>query len=308
MTEENADPTLNPFASGEAPRAALPRIWPVLVIPFAAVFLAIVFQVILAGVIVARLLARGVETSELPTELIESVTSPGMFLITIATGQIAFGGMALLAAYLSPEPMKQRFGFNSVRNPSKTYGLCMLGSIAPLAIALVCVLLVAKVIPPDKSFELLFEKLTPLWGIAFILMIAFPPGFFEEMLFRGYIQQRLLKRWSPWRAILVTSILFAIVHITPHGMAVAFPLGVWLGFIAWRTKSIGPSIACHAFVNGGLNIWRLVVKFGELSETVQRATHVIFVLIGTVCFVLACRMLMSYANDARSDPATTTNE
>ena len=37
----------------------------------------------------------------------------------VAGGQAAFGCVALLAAYLSPEPIRQRFGFNSVHQPAK---------------------------------------------------------------------------------------------------------------------------------------------------------------------------------------------
>lgn len=293
---ENSEPLPDSVRQDNTRTHTAPRIWPALVAPLAAVVLAIAIQVVVVVVIAGVLLARGVDQSELQDHLLESMSSPGVFLLMLAGGQAAFGCIALLAAYLSPEPMRQRFGFNSVRQPVKVYGLTMLGSILPLVVALAGVYLLAKVIAPDPTFEKMFEKMTPLWGLAFVVLVAFSPGFIEEMLFRGYIQQRLLKRWSPIWAIGVTSLLFALVHITPHGIAVALPLGIWLGVIAWRTGSIGPSIACHAFVNGGLNTWRLAIKFGELSETVQMACHVIFVLIGTICFAMSCRLLAIYVS------------
>ena len=77
-------------------------------------------------------------------------------------------------------------------------------------------------------------------------------------------------------------------------MAVALPLGVWFGVIAWRVGSIVPTIVCHAFINGGVNAWRLVVKFAELSETVQLVSTAFFLIVGVVCFVLSCRMLAEY--------------
>lgn len=271
-----------------------PRIWPSFVAPFAAVLVAVGLQVIMAAVLAGMLLSSGVETKELPVQIIERMTTPGLFLLTLVLGQAAFAAVTLMAGRLSPEPTMQRLGYLGARVPIKLYLLTMAGSILVLALAIGLVYLVAIFIPPDKSVEKLFENMTPLWGIAFVVLIAFLPGFIEETMFRGYIQTRLLKRWKPALAIGVSSTLFALVHITPHAIAVAFPLGVWFGYIAWKTNSIGPGIACHAFVNGGLNVWRLVVKFGELSETVQYVCNGIFLLFGVVCFLLAMKMLATY--------------
>ena len=64
--------------------------------------------------------------------------------------------------------------------------------------------------------------------------------------------------------------------------------------IAWRGGSIGPTIACHASVNGGINIWRLIVKFGELSEATQVVCVLLILLLGLFFFAMACRMLVDY--------------
>ncbi|MCA9238851.1 MAG: CPBP family intramembrane metalloprotease, partial [Planctomycetales bacterium] len=135
------------------------------------------------------------------------------------------------------------------------------------------------------------DKVTPLWGLLFVLLIALSPGFVEELLFRGYIQGRLLQRWRPAWAIGVTSVLFGLVHVAPHTVVLATVLGVWLGIVAWRTGSIVPTIVCHAFVNGSVNAWRLIVKFSGMSETVQYIGVGLFVAVGLVFFVIACRML-----------------
>jgi membrane protease YdiL (CAAX protease family) len=61
----------------------------------------------------------------------------------------------------------------------------------------------------------MYERMTPVVAVPFVLFIAAFPGFNEELLFRGYIQRRLLARWSPWLAISVTSALFALMHVMP---------------------------------------------------------------------------------------------
>ena len=45
------------------------------------------------------------------------------------------------------------------------------------------------------------------------------------------------------------------------------------------------------FVNGGLNLWRMIIKFGEIPETIQHIVNGSFVAVGLVCFVLSIREL-----------------
>ena len=101
----------------------------------------------------------------------------------------------------------------------------------------------------------------------------------------------MLERWSPVWAIAATSFLFAVVHVQPHTVVAAFPLGLWLGFLAWRCDSIGPSILCHAFINGSLNAWRVVVKFGEIAPMMQTIFEIGCLLVGLLCFVVLLRRL-----------------
>ena len=270
-----------------------PRIWPVFVVPTVALTGAIVFQIAIAAIFVGRELLRGVKPEELPELVPELFAGPGAFIVLAAGGQLAFGAAAMLPAWLSKTGWKQRLGLVAPRQSWTIYPLTMLGSVVPLAIGIGAAHLLALVLPPDPSVQLLFEQMTLGWGIIFVLFIALAPGLCEELLFRGYMQRRLLERWSPWRAIATTSIIFGLVHVMPHTVLFAIPLGFWLGVIAWRTGSIGPCIACHAFVNGGVNAWRMVVKFGEVPESVQTPIVIGIFAVGVACFILVCRQLAS---------------
>ena len=70
----------------------------------------------------------------------------------------------------------------------------------------------------------------------------------EEMLFRGAVLRRLLdvmdKRLT-WVAIVVTSLLFAVVHGNMAQGVNAFVLGLLLGWMYVRTRSIVPGVAFH---------------------------------------------------------------
>src|SRR5262249_25061281 len=122
------------------------------------------------------------------------------------------------------------------------------------------------VVPPDPTAELLYKNMTPEWAVPFVLFIALAPGFGEELFFRGYVQRRLLRRWSPAWAVLVTSGVFAVMHLMRHTVVFAFAVGLWLGVVAWRTNSIWPGAVCHAFINGGWNVLNIGEKLGYWPE------------------------------------------
>ena len=249
---------------------------------------------IVGGVAAVGMMADGVDGAEIPSRIQEWLFSSPGFVAMLICGQIGFVIPPILAAVLSPEPFRRRVGLVSLRNPVRVTVLTALGSVVPLLAAIGLAYGVAALLPPDDSLDRFFEQLTPAWGVVFVAVVALAPGITEEMLFRGYIQRRLLERWGPAWAIGVTTVLFALAHIAPPAMALALPLGAWLGYIAWKTGSIVPCIVCHAAVNGGLNAWRLVIKFADLSVTAQVIGTTFFIVVGVVCFVLACRMLAAY--------------
>jgi uncharacterized protein len=148
------------------------------------------------------------------------------------------------------------------------------------------------VIRPDQSVASLYEQMTPAMAIPFIFFIAIAPGFNEELLFRGYMQRRLLERWNPWVAIVVASLLFAILHIMPHPVALAFPVGIWLGVIAWRTNSTWPGIVSHAVFNGLWNIYIVGSKLNYLPDPMPVWFQVLFFSVAALCFLVSIGLLM----------------
>lgn len=70
----------------------------------------------------------------------------------------------------------------------------------------------------------------------------------EEMVFRGAILRSLLKAFSPqmhWLAIILSALLFGVVHGNlPQGCH-AFAIGLLLGWLYYRTDSIVPGVVFH---------------------------------------------------------------
>ena len=73
----------------------------------------------------------------------------------------------------------------------------------------------------------------------------------EEIFFRGFMLTRLREHWGGRRAIVATAACFGVLHVDPNGihMLLAFVMGLYLGFVAERTGSTLPAIACHVVNN-----------------------------------------------------------
>ena len=85
------------------------------------------------------------------------------------------------------------------------------------------------------------------------VVIVAPIG--EEIVFRGFLQKFLEDYWKDiTRAVLVTSLFFAMIHFNPFWTIQIYLLGIVLGFLAWKTKSVIPSIILHSVNNGSAYI------------------------------------------------------
>jgi len=95
-----------------------------------------------------------------------------------------------------------------------------------------------------------FLQMDTIWDLFYtILVIAVVPAIGEELLFRGYLQQKL-GNWlsNPHSAILITAFLFSTIHFHFQGMIPRFVLGVLLGYLFYWSNSLWLPILAH-FVN-----------------------------------------------------------
>jgi uncharacterized protein len=84
-----------------------------------------------------------------------------------------------------------------------------------------------------------------------LIVIGLLPGLFEEVCFRAGLQN-ILTRWfkGPWIAIILTAIIFSLIHISYYGFLVRFALGIILGLLFYYSGSIWLSVLFHFLYNG----------------------------------------------------------
>ena len=87
-----------------------------------------------------------------------------------------------------------------------------------------------------------------------LFIVAFFPAVFEEIFFRGALQNTLSKWWKqPLLAILVTSIIFSLIHLSIYLFLSRIVLGIVLGLLYERSKNIGINIIAH-FLNNAVAV------------------------------------------------------
>lgn len=88
----------------------------------------------------------------------------------------------------------------------------------------------------------------PLWVV--LLAIAVLPGICEEIAFRGFILSGFDQSQRTWLAIVLSSVAFGIIHLVPQQVFHACVVGLVIGAIAIRSRSLVPCILFHVVSNG----------------------------------------------------------
>ncbi|MCX7702203.1 MAG: CPBP family intramembrane metalloprotease, partial [Gemmataceae bacterium] len=89
-----------------------------------------------------------------------------------------------------------------------------------------------------------------------LLAMAVIPGVVEELFFRGFLFNALLRHVRPGAVIVVTAILFGLFHIFPGGFLAIERLlpstlmGLILGWVRWPSGSVLPGALLHLAHNG----------------------------------------------------------
>lgn len=120
---------------------------------------------------------------------------------------------------------------------------------------------------PDYSTASVSHMLSSPWGVLAIALVG-PIG--EEVAFRGVILQKLMdKGWSSVSAILISGIIFGLVHANPNQIFFACILGYLLGWVYVRTQSVVPCIGLH-ILNNLLSVILYYTMDDESASTAEQ--------------------------------------
>jgi hypothetical protein len=87
--------------------------------------------------------------------------------------------------------------------------------------------------------------------LVFYLTVGVLAPICEESLFRGFLYSALRRKLAVLPSILISSALFAGVHLDAGGFFALFVLGAIFAFVFERTRSTLPSMVAHGLWNSG---------------------------------------------------------
>jgi membrane protease YdiL (CAAX protease family) len=117
---------------------------------------------------------------------------------------------------------------------------------------------------------------------AFLTMVVAAP-MLEEVLFRGIMLRGLLRSQQPWAAIGLSAALFGLIHFNPAQSLHAALFGVLLGWLYYRTQSLGVCIGVHALNN--------LLAFGGMLLPATREAESFQELVGSASWYSAAVLL-----------------
>ncbi len=284
-----------------APRRPM---WPAFVTVIGAIGVAVILSTL--ALLAAAAITGNFQTLRNPETRVAwikdfSGSSAGL-LVLVLPGQIAFALFAIGGALLSRDRWIDRLGLRKGRLPTWTWPLFLIGT--PIIGTIGGQLMSGASDKPSESLKMIeqllqFDSIGSL--LTLLLLISFLPGVVEELLFRGFLQRRLLTRLPTSAAIIICSVFFAAAHMDPiHALGV-LPLGLWLGVVAWRADSIWPAVLGHI----GNNAYAIVLTkvMGTGSNMEQANPAVMLVLAASLLACAGCIVtLIAAGPTARSQP------
>lgn len=121
-----------------------------------------------------------------------------------------------------------------------------------------------------------------------ILLSCIYAPFIEEMMYRGIILNGLLKKYSTTIAIIISSLIFGLMHFSFLQSINAFFIGIIIGYIFIKTKSLYLCIFIH-FFNNFIVMYSPVISF---NSVILNVTYDIFnISIGILLISLSLKKM-----------------
>jgi len=154
----------------------------------------------------------------------------------------------------------------------------------------------------EFSSEVLWEdvsKMDPYEIVLQFLTVCLIPGVCEELLFRGAILTNCLP-FGRGKAILISSLLFSLMHQNVEQILYAFVAGVILGIVYERTQSIWTCILLHV-LNNFTSLFSSVLH-AKLGETLggylgMLLFEAIIFFLGAISLVILIARFFSQKDD-----------
>ena len=251
-----------------------PRVWPVYVNMAIAIsaILGLAIALVIVIILIWAMQHGGIKPAspEYNAFIKDLITNPEFLLLSACLSQVATLGATLIPAWLSPEKVRFRL---QLQKPAGHPLLLTWIAFAGVSVGIIfdCAIMFMEahhIALPTQHLEDLDKSISNASGLTSVLVFAsivLGAPILEELLCRGYMQSRLVRRHGPVLAILICSAYFGLLHMDLLHSTFAFFFGLYLGIAAWRTGSTFTSIGVHLVNNlismlGSVFAWQLALS------------------------------------------------
>ena len=112
----------------------------------------------------------------------------------------------------------------------------------------------------DDSLQAVVNK-----PVEAVFAVAILPALIEESLFRGMIYRGIANKSNKQIAIIISALLFALLHMNFNQMCYAFVMGLAFAFVIYLTDNLTVSILLHML----FNTFTVIITCFEKSNVIQ---------------------------------------
>jgi membrane protease YdiL (CAAX protease family) len=165
--------------------------------------------------------------------------------------------------------------------------------------AMFTVNIILNLIPFPESWQEMLNENSDMISSSSMLMQIVCVGLIgpiaEEVIFRGLMLKALRRSMHPWVAIVLSSIVFGVVHGNPIGIIYATGMGILMGWLYHRTGSI---VACSLFHM----VYNLMSLFAiYIPEEMLVMITLLSLPIFAVCIICIARIPATTKNNENDD-------
>ena len=235
-----------------------------------------------AGVIVL-LVTDSATTETLRNNVAEFYANPDVIGWLILVGYLILIIFFLGRRYVSLSP-----GLIERKNIWRLMGLIVLTVVANIFFELsILDLPFYHNIFPEEWAELLEDDMQMTFPLYLDACLLAPIA--EEIAFRGVFLGGLLRmQCNPWLAILISTIIFSIMHMSPIMFLNVTIAGFIFGWLFWRTKSLVPGIIAHITCNTIVSLCGPVIEYFTNPIQEEYAPNVV---LDVIVIIIAIPML-----------------
>lgn len=130
----------------------------------------------------------------------------------------------------------------------------------------------------ENGIELNTESTTPVNFLLNIIAVSVVPPLVEEFVFRGVLLGKL-RRFGDGFAVLMSSVIFGLIHENLVQIPFAFIVGLALAFTTVKCGSVVPAIIVHFIVNFRATLISSLIDNKVISEEILNIIYIVFLIV-----------------------------